>query len=295
MRESEPIKEGTGRHVENISTPSFFQDLRDLKEMAYREFQILMRYKTSFISGLMQIVLIYSMIIIGMAAFVGNSSDSSSTLEQFGGVVFYSMTIFLLMTSALWDVGNSMNEKQLTGVLESHFLAPTRYWILLFAPIISTLVWTLTASVLSFVVIYFTLGAIPFENVLLGVVVLTLTYGMIFGIATLVAAVAVHMKQGTYLLINFLQIGLMIACAMAFPFKVLPDWFLLVSRAIPLSYGVDLFRNVMIGHLNATELLPWEWEFAIVFVFGVLLPLVGTKLFSSSVKKAKEKGSLASF
>ncbi len=288
-------QDGTTSSFKRSFLRDFLQDLVDLKEMAYREFQLLTRYKTSLISGMLQVVLIYTIIILGMVAFIDSSTGSTASLSRFSGTVFYSMTIFLLFSDALWVIGYSVNEKQLTGVLESHFLAPTRYWILLIAPILTNMIWTLSASALSFVIISLTIGTIPTENIVLGVLVLIFTYGIIFGISSTIAALAVHMKQGTTLVINFLQIGLLIVCAMGFPFSVLPESVLMLSRMIPLSYGVDLFRNVMSGMIEATELMSWTMELPIVVFSGIILPAIGIRLFSFSINKAKEKGTLASF
>ncbi len=296
MKESERIKIHSSRSsAHESSSVGMIQDLKDLKEMAYREFLLLSRYKVSFFSGMFQIVLVFMILILGMVTFVNAGSDSSSTISRFSGSVFYSMTIFLLFSSALWDIGNAVNEKQLSGVLESHFLAPTRYWVMILSPILTSMIWTLSAATLSFIVIFVTLGPIPMENIVLGAIVLVFTYGVIFGIAAMIAALAVHMKQGTNLVINLLQLTSLIVSAMGFPFSVLPKWVLYISRIVPLSYGVDLFRNVMIGHLQGTELLPWEWELVLVMIFGVVLPIIGTWLFSFSIKKAKEKGSLTTF
>ena len=85
----------------------------------------------------------------------------------------------------------------------------------------------------------------------------------------------------------------MIVCAMFFPFSALPEFIQIISRLIPLSYCVDLFRMVMIG--EAPELLPFELELVIVVISAVLLPLLGIWYFQRTVQAAKREGNLAEY
>jgi ABC-2 type transport system permease protein len=92
---------------------------------------------------------------------------------------------------------------------------------------------------------------------------------------------------------NFLQFFLMIVCAMFFPFSALPEIIQVISRLIPLSYCVDLFRTTMIG--VSPELLPFEIEFGIVLISAIILPILGILFFRRTIEKAKREGNLAEY
>ena len=94
-------------------------------------------------------------------------------------------------------------------------------------------------------------------------------------------------------LTNFLQFVFMIVCAMFFPFSALPEVILVVSRLIPLSYCVDLFRSTLIG--TSPELLSFELEFGIVAFFALVLPILGVFFFRRTVTIAKRRGNLAEY
>ena len=88
----------------------------------------------------------------------------------------------------------------------------------------------------------------------------------------------------------------MILCAMFFPFSVLPDSVLKISKLIPLSYGVDLFRSSLMGYPEGfPELLPVNQEFLIILLFGIITPALGYLLYRKAEKKVRTDGSLGMY
>ena len=85
----------------------------------------------------------------------------------------------------------------------------------------------------------------------------------------------------------------MIVCAMFFPFSALPEIVCVVSRLIPISYCVDLFRSTMVG--LSPELLPFELEFIVVVILAIILPVLGVFFFRQTVETAKKDGNLAEY
>jgi hypothetical protein len=69
-----------------------------------------------------------------------------------------------------------------------------------------------------------------------------------------------------------------------------------MSRWIPVSYGVDAFRSVLIGFPKGyPELLPFEIEMVVVVLFGILSPLLGYLYYVHSEKKARIQGTLSEY
>jgi len=67
-----------------------------------------------------------------------------------------------------------------------------------------------------------------------------------------------------------------------------------VRRWIPVSYGVDAFRSVLIGFPKGySELLPFEIEMVVVVLFGILSPLLGYLHCVHSEKKARIQGTFS--
>lgn len=256
--------------------------------MNKKEFTILTRYRLNFLLSFIQIMFIFFIFI--MAALVLSPPDQRS----FGtGIMFYSFMLFMFLSSALWDIGNSIRQEQWQGTLESLFMAPISYFATLVSRIFTNLVWTALNVIFAFYFVSLIFGTIPFENVSLGLIILVLSVFVCFGFSFSFAGLALWYKESMNLLINVLQFSFMILCAMFFPFSALPEPVLIISRLIPLSYCVDLFRTTMIG--VSPELLPFELEFMVVLSSAILLPIFGVILFRYTVQKARKEGNLAEY
>ena len=256
--------------------------------MVRKEFIVLTRYKLNFVLSFLQVFLI--MFIFTGAALVLTPPDKA---EYSVGLMFYSFVLFMFLSTALWDIGNSLREEQYQGTLESLFMTPISYFSSLVSRIFSNMLWTSLNVVWAFIFMSVVFGKLPLVNLSLGLVVLALSLFVCFGFSFGFASLALRYKESMNVLTNFLQFLFMILCAMFFPFSALPDIILFVSRLIPLSYCVDLFRSIMIG--VPPELLPFELEFAVVLGFAIILPLAGIWFFQRTVKKAKQVGNLAEY
>ena len=136
-------------------------------------------------------------------------------------------------------------------------------------------------------------GSLSVENVAVGIFVLILSMLVCFGFSFGFAGLALRYKESMNTLTNFMQLALMMFYAMFFPFSALPDIIVIVSRLIPLSYCVDLFRSTMIGMLP--ELLTFELEMIIILFFAIVLPIAGIIFFRRTVQTAKKDGNLAEY
>jgi ABC-2 type transport system permease protein len=199
----------------------------------------------------------------------------------------------MFLSTALWDIGNSLREEQYQGTLESLFMTPISYFSTLVSRIFSNLVWTGLNVIVTFFFMSLVFGRLPLANLVLGVIILFLSLSVCFGFSFGFAGLALKYKETMNTFTNFLQFLLMIVCAMFFPFSALPEFIQVISRLIPLSYCVDLFRTVMIG--EAPELLSFQLEFVIVTISAVLLPVLGIWYFKRTVQAARREGNLAEY
>ena len=132
------------------------------------------------------------------------------------------------------------------------------------------------------------------------VVILGLALGLKFSLAAFLAALPIM------LLITFglVSIGLVIASFMGslesfgavqsfinlplfflsgalFPLQLLPTWMQWISKANPLTYGVDALRTVFLGEVWQPYQVQTLWvDLTIVGVFGLIMITIGTWAFS---------------
>ena len=132
--------------------------------------------------------------------------------------------------------------------------------------------------------------------VILGLFVLALTLSGTFGTGFAFAALTLRIREAGQTVANLAQFAFMVVCAPFCPFSALPEWMLWVSRAVPLSYGVDAFRSTLMGFPNGyPELAPFNVELLIVAVFGVVMPVLGFWLYQREENYARTKGRLSEY
>ena len=141
-------------------------------------------------------------------------------------------------------------------------------------------------------------GSFQIANILPGLVIFVLAASAAFGFGFMLAGLSIRLKEAINSWINLIQFGMMIFCAMFFPFSALGP-LKYVSYLIPLSYYVDLFRSTLMGFpAGFPELFPMEliWiEWAIAIFFAIVAPVVGYWMYKKQIDRAKIKGNLAAY
>lgn len=243
--------------------------------MCKKQLIIMTRYPVNFIVSFAQIFLIVFMIIVAMSLFSERGSGGGMT-SVFGGVIMYGFILFMFLSDTLWTIGYNIRWEQVQGTLESLYLSPASKFASLISRTSISLVWTGLNCVAALIFVTYVAGALPYNNVGLAVYILVFSLSGTFGMGFAFAAFTLAVKESANMAANALQFVFLALCAMFFPFSVLPDTVLSISRLIPLSYCVDAFRSTLMGYPEGfPELLPIGTELVIVTVFGLMMPVVG--------------------
>lgn len=249
------------------------------------------RYPVSFVATFAQVLLILAMFMLAAFVFMGDEAG----ISDLAGIMVYGFVLNMFLIFVLWEIGFSIREEQYRGTLESLYLSPANKFSNLVSRIFAIGSWTVVMVVAAVVIVNYSVGGLPMNDVTLAVLVLFFSITGILGIGFAVSAIVLRLKESAELLVNVLQFFFMIVCAMFFPFYALPDEILnYVSRWIPLSYGVDSFRSILVG--QTPELISNVGvEVVIVVLFGVLSPLIGYFLYKYNERRARQEGSLAEY
>lgn len=263
--------------------------------MVRKEFTIMLRYPVEFVASFAQVFLIVIILTLAGLMFAPQGVQSSGN-GAITGLVVYGFVLFIYLSDTLWSIGFNVRREQKQGTLEQLYLSPASKFAALASRVAITLVWTGLLSLLSALLMTALLGSLPFENGLLGLYVLMMALAGTFGTGFAFAALTLRIKEAAQTAVNLLQFSFMVFCAPFFPFKALPEPLLYISRAIPLSYGVDAFRSTLMGYPNGfPELAPIEVELIIVTLFGMMMPLLGFWLYRKAENHARRKGSLSEY
>jgi ABC-type multidrug transport system permease subunit len=199
-----------------LSEPGFRQGLSTFRAQIKKQFIVMKRYPIAFITSFAMVFIILMVFILAATLFTPKGAGD--------------------------DVGIKSGVIAGKGTLESLFLTPANKFTDLASRISIIIFWTGLNTVLALLLIDYIIADIPFANFETALVVLIFTLLGTFGIGFFMAGLGIGLKESSELLANMLQFFVLILCAMFFPFSVLPEPVLMISRLIPLSYGVDLFR-----------------------------------------------------
>ena len=249
------------------------------------------RYPVSFVATFAQTLMILAMFMLAAIVFMG----SEAGLSELAGIMVYGFILNMFLIFVLWEIGFSIREEQYRGTLESLYLSPANKFSNLISRVFAIGSWTVVMVIAALAIVNYYVGGLPANDIMLALFVLFFSITGILGIGFVVAAIVLRLKESAELLVSGLQFFFMIFCAMFFPFYALPDEILnYVSRWIPLSYGVDSFRSILVG--QTPELIANVGiEIVIVVLFGILSPLIGYFLYKYNERKARLEGSLAEY
>ena len=276
-----------------LAGPAAF--LSVLAAMARKELVIMLRYPVEFVASFVQVFIIVIVLTLAGLMFAKGgvqAEDNSNT----AGLVVYGFILFMFLSDTLWSIGYNVRREQKQGTLEQLYLSPASKFLSLQSRITVTLVWTGALCVVSAALMSAMIGRLPFANLPLGLLVLALTLSGTFGTGFAFAALTLRIKEAGQTVANLSQFAFMVFCAPFFPFSALPEWLRWVSRAIPLSYGVDAFRSTLMGFPHGfPELAPLNVELIIVAAFGLLMPVFGFWLYQREENRARMHGSLSEY
>ena len=286
MRETNPVPARLTGSAAWLST---------LVAMAQKEFVIMLRYPVEFVASFGQVLMIVTVLTLAGLMFApagGRLAGESQT----AGLVIYGFILFMFLSDTLWTIGFNVRRDQKQGTLEQLYLSPASKFANLLSRICITLFWTGLLCVMSGGLMSVMIGRLPFHNVPLGLLVLALALSGTFGTGFAFAALTLRVKETAATLANLAQFAFMVVCAPFFPFAGLPAAVRIISRLIPLSYGVDAFRSTLMGYPPGyPELAPFGLELAIVVAFGAVMPALGYGLYQREENRARRDGSLSEY
>jgi ABC-2 type transport system permease protein len=161
----------------------------------------------------------------------------------------------------------------------------------LLARALVTVAWTALAGLAGLLLAQLITGPLPIHSPGLTLGILLLSVSGLVGLSFAIAGLALRFGETIELIANLLEFSLIGLCAFFFPFSLLPPALQTVARFIPLSYAVDAFRTVALGH-SQPELLSLNAELIIVTLTGLLSPLLGYAIYHLNEYLMRRQGTL---
>jgi len=217
---------------------------------------------------------------LGFAGYSGTTDYISFVL------VGTALANFIL--AVFWGMGYSLKNDMDAGVLEANWLAPVPRPLLLVGRTLTSLVITAMTSLAMLIIAGLIFGFQVSGSVLAALVpVLPMLIGL-YGFGFAFAALVLIMREANTM-VDISSFLVQIFSGADFPVNALPRWLLPISLALPLTYGFDAVRGIL---LNTRTLLPVGLEIAMLVVFMVLMIWLGLAAFRALERRVRMKGTL---
>lgn len=276
----------------SLSRPSFRSNLRALYMIAAKDWAQYWRYPLNAVGFLLQpLVWITPAFFMGQAFSVNGQAKGFAAYSGTGDFISFmllGMVLSNFITSVFWGIGYALKDDMDSGVLESNWLTPTSRPILLIARTFSNMFTTLVISAAMMVIAAALFGFRPTGDALLALVpVIPMLVGL-YGFGLAFAAVVLLMRDANTL-VDVGSFLVQLLSGAQFPIQALPRFMLPIALALPLTYGFDATRGIL---LKTNTVLPVRYEIGLLVVFMFVMIWVGLKVFNNMERKVRMKGTL---
>lgn len=216
----------------------------------------------------------------GFAAYTGTADYMSFILV---GAILSNY-----LSAVFWGMGYALKSEMDAGVLESNWMTPIPRAALLVGQTLASLTITTLNSAGMLLLAWLLFGFQVSGNLLAAAGALVPMLVALYGFGFAFAALVLMMRDANTLIdvSNFL---IAILSGSQFPVTVLPRLLLPVALAIPLTYGFDAVRALL---LRTTPLLPLEYELGILLLFMLIMTPLGYSVFKLVERRSKRLGTL---
>lgn len=206
---------------------------------------------------------------------------------------FFSKVVLGAGLMGLWgcicfsSVGD-INRERYSGTLPYLYVAPGGFGVVILGKVFGNTILSLVSFLLSYGVIFILKQGFLFINEPLYFFVALVVVIISFSIVSLSIAYIMMLSRKTELYMNLLEIPVIFLCGFTYPIEILPDWLQGISKMLPLTWAVRMFR--MSAQVVDKEMF---WK-AGVILFGQLVVwiLLTFLLYKTMDKQIRKKATL---
>jgi ABC-2 type transport system permease protein len=279
----------------SLARPSWKTNLRALYAVAAKDWRQYWRYPLNAVSSVLQpLVWLTPVYFMGLAFSVngqalGFAGYTGST--DYVSFILIGAVLSNFISAVFWGMGYALKNDMDSGVLESNWLAPISRPVLLLGHTVTNLTVTTITSIVMLVIGALLFGFQTGGSTLAALVIAIPMLLGLYGFGFMFAAVVLVMREANTLtdVGSFL---VQIFSGANFPVTVLPRWLLPIALALPLTYGFDAVRGIL---LNTNTLLPIMLEYVVMLVFMVAMIAIGLLAFRRLERYVRQRGTLGMY
>ncbi len=279
----------------SLAQPNWKTNLRALYAVAAKDWRQYWRYPLNAVSSVLQpVVWLTPVYFMGLAFSVNGQAlgfAGYSGTTDYISFILIGTALSNFISAVFWGMGYALKNDMNSGVLESNWLAPISRPVLLIGHTLTNLAVTTIASIAMLVIGTLLFGFQTSGSTLAAIAVAIPMLLGLYGFGFLFAAVVMVMREANTLtdVGSFL---VQIFSGADFPVTVLPKWLLPIALALPLTYGFDAVRGIL---LNTNTLLPIIMEYVVMLVFMVVMIAIGLLAFRRLERYVRQRGTLGMY
>jgi ABC-2 type transport system permease protein len=278
--------------LQPLSHITWQSQLRALYAITYKNWLHFWRYPLNAVFGIVQPIMWLTPIY-----FLGQSfrtAQGNSGFAGYAGTTDYMSFILIgamissYISSVFWGMGYALKSEMDSGVLESNWLVPLPRFIFLIGQTVANMLVTTLTNAGLLLVGWALFGFTVTGNVLQAVTVALPMLLALYGFGFAFAAVVLLMRDANTL-VDVLDFLVSVFSGSQFPVQALPVYLLPVALALPLTYGLDAVRSLLI---DTTTLLPIGMEIAILILFMAFIVPLGYAVFKAIERRCRRLGTI---
>lgn len=277
---------------QSLSRPGFRSNLRALYAVAQKDWQQFWRYPLNAAGYILQpIIWLAPVYFMGQAFSVNGQAQGFAAYSGSGDYVSFILMGSVLgnfINSVFWGIGYALKNDMDAGVLESTWLTPTPRPVLLIGRTITSLFTTTIISLVMLGLAALLFGFHPSGNILLALLPALLMLIGLYGFGLAFAAIVLLMRDANTL-VDVSSYLVSLFSGSQFPVQSLPRFLLPISLALPLTYGYDAVRGLL---LQTRTLISVEAELGILAAFMIAMGWFGVWFFTRLEKVVRTRGTL---
>jgi ABC-2 type transport system permease protein len=272
--------------------PTFGSKLRAFSAIVRKDWKQYWRYPLNAVSTVFQpVIWLAPVYFMGMAFSIDGKAVG---FAQYSGTTDYmSFLIFgavlgNFVNAVFWGMGYALKTDMDAGVMESNWLTPIPRLLILMGRSVTNLSVTAITSLGMLVICYFVFGFQPTGNLWQALAAIIPMLIGLYGFGFAFAGLVLLMREANTL-VDTSSFMVQVFSGTDFPVTVLPKWLLPISLLIPLTYGLDATRGLL---LKTNTILSIGVEIALLIVFMFVLLWFGSWAFYRVEKRVRSLGTL---
>lgn len=279
-------------NIQSLSRPSLGSHLRALYIIALKDWKQFWRYPLNVAGTIMHpLIWLAPVYFMGLAFSVNGQAKGFAAYSGTGDYISFVLMGTILgnyVQTVFWGIGYALKNDMDSGVLESTWLTPVPRPLLLIGRTFASLFTTTITSLVMLLIASLLMGFHPTGSVLQALATAIPMLIGLYGFGMAFAAIVLVMRDAN-MLVDMSSYLVNLFSGAQFPVQALPRFLMPISLALPLTYGYDAARSLL---LHTRTVIPIAYELAILIIFMFVMVWFGLLVFNNMEKKVRTRGTL---